>query len=549
MKKIKLSVLLFLLIIKASAQVENSKFNKFFENWKDENKPGVVGGVIKDGKIIFLKAFGSADVKNKKNNTIKTKFQVDDLAKQFTVLATLLLVEEGELSLEDDVRKYLPKLPKYKHQIKIKHLLNHSSGLHNLDPLKELLGIRPFDVFTQEDALKIIYTQKELNFIPGTQFSYLRSDTEVILLSEIIVKVSQKSFSEFTSERVFKPLGMLNTAFNNERKLLSNTAVSYRVGEETHNNPVNDLTLGATNLYTTGEDLAKWFQVYTSSTNPMYELVKKLDDFVVLDSGKRYNSSWGTMSYGRYFDHLERGLESIWQFGINAGYASNMFRFYTKNFVSFVLGNNNRYNGMPAMNMAYEELKEDFPKARIVDFKEIKTKKLSKKELQKFEGYYWKENNGLTRQIYLKNDTLRYKRLESNRETALVPLNDNKFQFVVNSDDEVIITFKDGSFSIKSGVGDASIYRKFTPVELTNSDLKKYLGFYYNEELGIGFELKIKDDKLIAKNFKNGDTTFYPITNNIFRSNTFMLSSITLERNGFYINTDGVSNLFFKKLN
>lgn len=549
MKKIKLSVLFFLLIVKVSAQVENSKFNKFFENWKDENKPGVVGGVIKDGKIIFLKAFGSADAKNKKKNTIKTKFQVDDLAKQFTVLATFLLIEEGKISSEDDVRKYLPKLPKYKHQIKIKHLLNHSSGLYNLDPLKELMGVRSFDVFTQEDALKIIYAQKELNFIPGTQFSYLRSDTEVILLSEIIAKVSQKSFSEFTSEKVFKPLGMSNTAFNNERRLLDNTAVSYRIGEEIYNNPVNDLTLGATNLYTTGEDLAKWFQVYTSSTNLLHELIKKLDDFVVLDSGKRYNSSWGTMTYGRYFDHLERGLESIWQFGINAGYASNMFRFYTKNFVTFVLGNNNRYNGMPAMNMAYEELKEDFPKAQVVDFKEIKTKKLSKKQLQKFEGYYWKENNGLTRQIYLKNDTLRYKRLESNRETALVPLNENKFQFVVNSDDEVIIAFQDNSFSIKSGVGDENVYRKFTPVELTNSDLKKHLGFYYNKELGIGFELKVKNGKLIANSFTNGEIMFYPIVGNVFRSNTFMLSSVTLKKNGFYVKTDGVNLLFFKKLN
>lgn len=548
MKHLKLVFFFYFVKMVLHAQVENAKFDKFFENWKEENKPGVVGGAIKDGKVIFLKAFGSADISNNKRNTIQTKFEVDDLAKQFTVLATFLLVEDGKISLEDDIRRYIPKLPNYKYQIKVKHLLNHSSGLHNLDPIKELLGIRSFDTFTQEDALKIIQSQEELDFIPGTEFSYMRSDTEIILLSEIIAKASEKSFIEFTSERVFKPLGMLNTAFNNERELLDNVAISYRVGEEVLNNPVNNLTLGATNLYTTGEDLAKWFQVYTNSSNPLNKLVKRLDDFVKLDNGEKYNSSWGTMTYGRYFDHLERGLESIWQFGINAGYASNMFRFYTKDFVSFVLGNNNRYNGMPAMSMAYEDLKEEFPKARIVDFKEIKTKRLSKKQLEKFEGFYWKEQNGVARHIYVKNDTLRYKRLESGIETALVPLDDNRFQFVVNSDDEVIMTFKDNSYHIKVGVGDAEVYKKYKSVQLSNTDLEEYVGLYYNDELGVVYELKNEEDKLIASNFKNDETIFYTITNKTFRSNTFMLSCIELENNGFYVKTDGVRKLFFKKL-
>ncbi|WP_299107725.1 serine hydrolase domain-containing protein [uncultured Tenacibaculum sp.] len=548
MKHLKLVFFFYFVKMVLHAQVENAKFDKFFKNWKEENKPGVVGGAIKDGKVIFLKAFGSADISNNKRNTIQTKFEVDDLAKQFTVLATFLLVEEGKISLEDDIRRYIPKLPNYKYQIKVKHLLNHSSGLHNLDPIKELLGIRSFDTFTQEDALKIIQSQEELDFIPGTEFSYMRSDTEIILLSEIIAKASEKSFIEFTSERVFKPLGMLNTAFNNERELLDNVAISYRVGEEVLNNPVNNLTLGATNLYTTGEDLAKWFQVYTNSSNPLNKLVKRLDDFVKLDNGEKYNSSWGTMTYGRYFDHLERGLESIWQFGINAGYASNMFRFYTKGFVSFVLGNNNRYNGMPAMSMAYEDLKEEFPKARIVNFKEIKTKRLSKKQLEKFEGFYWKEQNGVARHIYVKNDTLRYKRLESGIETALVPLDDNRFQFVVNSDDEVIMTFKDNSYYIKVGVGDAEVYKKYKSVQLSNTHLEEYVGLYYNDELGVVYELKNEEDKLIASNFKNDETIFYTITNKTFRSNTFMLSCIELENNGFYVKTDGVRKLFFKKL-
>jgi len=522
--------------------------------WKDDTKPGIAAGVVNNGKVTYLKGFGSTDIENNIKITPQTKFQVDDLAKQFTVLSVLKLIEDEKLSLEDDIRQYITNLPKYTYTIKVKHLLNHSSGLHNLDPIKELLGIQSYDVFTQEHALKLITSQKVLNFKPGTAFSYHRSDTEIILLSEIVAKASGQSFKSYTKQHIFKPLGMTNTAFDNERERLRNTAKSYQVAEHIYDHPINDLTLGATNLYTTAEDLANWFLNYSKPSSSVGQLVKTLDTYVTLDNGKTAASSWGILTYGRYYDHLERGLESIWQFGLINGYGSNIFRFHTKNFVSFVLGNNNRYNGMPAMTMAYKELADDFPKPESVDIATAKIKKRSIENFKTFEGFYWNPANGLAREIVVKNDTLRYKRLENNRETTLLPIGENTFQFVVDSDDEITIEFSSDQFSIISGVSHSKVYNAYLPIKVSEIELTNYAGLYYNEELDITYTFYVEDHKLMAKNLKNGTTEFFSIIDDTFRSNTFMLSGITFKRNnqkeinGFAINTDGISNLFFKKL-
>nr|WP_321233540.1 serine hydrolase domain-containing protein [uncultured Psychroserpens sp.] len=530
------------------------KFDSILSQWDDATKPGLTAGVIKNGKLLYLKGFGVADIESKELITPKTKFQVDDLAKQFTVLGILLLEHQGKLSFEDDIRNYLPELPQHQAPIKIKHLLNHSSGLYTLDPIKELMGIRNNDLFTQEDALKIIRSQKQLNYLPGTAFSYHRSDTEIILMVEIISKASGKSFIEYAKDEIFKPLEMLNTSFNIDRKMLPSLAKSYTIAEDISYNPINDLTLGATNLYTTGEDLAKWFQAFYKD-GALFKIIQQLDKYVSLDASKVYASTWGKMTLGRYFDHPERGLDKMsWQYGLKGGYACNLFRFQSHNFISFVLGNNNRYNGMPTMQMAYQVLETEFTEPVEIDYSKIAFKSLSNKKLKNHEGIYWDKTNGIVREISVKNDSLRYIRLESNRETPLLALSNQKFQFYVSGDTEIFITFYDDHFLLSSLGSDASRYDKIDPIQMDSKALEDYTGIFYNEALNISYTFSVEDDILIATNFKTGATSFYPILNDHFRSNTYMLSGINFTRNsnnkvdGFSINTDGVKDLRFKKM-
>ncbi len=557
-KKIASTLLFLFFYINANAQktIETASFDEIFKEYENSAIPGVVAGVIDNGEVIYLKGFGNADVQNKIKITPQTKFQIDDLAKQFTVLAILLLEQEGKISFEDDVRKYIPELPKYKSTLRIKHLLNHSSGLNNLSAIKELCGIRLNDVFTQRDALKLIGSQKKLNFIPGTDFSYLSSDSELILFAEIVAKASKKSFIEYTSENVFKPLQMTNTIFNNKRDLLENTAFSYRVGDQIKYNPVNDLTLGATNLYTSAEDLTKWYLNYTAPTSLIGQLVEELDVFVTLDNGNFFNSSWGKMTYGRYFEHSERGLPKMWQYGLIGGYASNMFRFHTKGLITFVIGNNNRYNGSLAMQLANEFLENEFLEPPSIDFSKVKIKETPNKVLKKHEGFYWNKKNGLARQVYLKNDTLRYNRLESDRETLLLPLGDNIFQFMVDGDDEIILKFNNEkrTYSIVIGGSDEILYNEYEPLIYSNDKLSDFVGTFYNKELAVVYTFTKENEIIKASNLRNGVTQFYPIKKDIFRSNTLMFLGIKFARNsknkviGFNINTDAVIDLWFAKI-
>ncbi|MEQ6124829.1 serine hydrolase domain-containing protein [Pseudotenacibaculum sp. MALMAid0570] len=551
----KLILLILLTSFTGYSQSKNldEKLDSLLANYVNANKPGLAAGVIKDGKVVYLKGFGLEDIETKKPITIQTKFQVDDLAKQFTVLAILLLEQEGKLSLEDDVRKYLPSLPEYSFTLKVKHLLNHTSGLHTLHPLKELLNIRSTDVFTHEDAINIISSQKKLNFKPGTQFSYHTSDTEVLLMVEIVKSISKQTFQEFTKKQLFEPMEMKNTSFNNSRNILSNLAKSYSIDEKTNYNPVNDLTLGVSNLYTTVEDFAKWFQLYYTNKK-LSDLVKKLDAYVTLDSGKEFASTWGKLTLGRYFDHPERGLPKMsWQYGLVAGYGANVFRYQSHDVVSFVLGNNNRYNGMPAGLLGNHMMEKEFTEPAEIEYSEIDFKTLSKRDLKNFEGVYWDKTNSLVREIYVKNDTLRYKRLESNRETALLALGNNKFQFYLRGDTEVFITFTKNTFEVSSLGSDVSVYNKVDLVDPNTLHLSDYVGHYYNKELDVIVKFSLKESVLTVSNLKTETIRFYPIVKDAFRSNTYIYSGVQFTRknnkvNGFNINTDGVKELFFERI-
>lgn len=553
MRKLVLILVCIPCVIFSQNEISEKKLDSILLSYTNANKPGLAGGVIQNGTVLYLKGFGVEDVETLAPITIKTKFQVDDLAKQFTVFGIFILEKEGKLSLEDDIRKHLPNFPEYRYVVKIKHLLNHTSGLYNLDPLKELLSIEASDIFTHEDAIRIISSQKKLSFQPGTNFSYHRSDTEIILLTEIIKSASGMSFVEFAKKKMFEPLGMTNTLFDRNNSMLSHHAKSYTVAEEITYNPLTDYTLGVTNLYTTVEDLAKWFQLY-SVNGEVSQLVKKLDAYARLDSGKEYAATWGKMTLGRYYDHPERGLQKMsWQFGLVGGYGANFFRFQSHDVIGFVLGNNNRYNGMPAMLLANQIVESAYTEPSEIAFDQIKFTSLSSKKLKKFEGIYWNKTNGLVRKIRFRNDTLRYMRLGSDRETSLLPRTKNKFQFFVNGDTESFVTFDDNGYQFSSLNSLPENFHKIEPIESADVNMEEYAGVFYNRELDLIYRFSIEDESLVATNFNSPKTQFFPIVKDNFRSNTFMLSGIKFLReenkvSGFEIHTDGINGLYFQKM-
>ena len=564
-----LSTLFFILtIVTGSAQLsalEEQSIDSIFIEWNNPNKPGMAAGLIYGNETQYLKGFGIADIETSRAIDPKTKFQIDHLSRQFTVLSILLLEKMEKLRMDEPIQNYIPELPVYQHELTIGHLVNHSSGLNDYEILKLLLGKEEDDVFTHKDAMHLICTQKALNFKPGTKFSYLTSKTELTLLAEVIAKASGESLTVFSKKNIFNPLQMNNSTFVEDyNSIIPNVAHSYQTdGEALKKEVLNLSNVGPTNLYTTAEDLLVWYKKLTlASKQPsiLNKAIKQLDLLVKLDNGATYNSSWGQMTLGRSFYHLERGLPAYWQYGLVGGYGTNVFRFPEQDLTSFVMGNNNSYNGMPAMMMAIHFIEDKFPEPNEVDLTKIKSRKVTTSELQTYEGDYWTAERAAARRFFVENDTLVYTRPGQDQGLASVPLQQKgSFQLKVESDDVIIFTFSEENgkqvYDIKSGIGDPYRYKKYEPITYTAEELNHFKGSFYNEQLNSVYTFKIEDNTLVVNGPENSMATFSPVVKNVFRSSAIQFGSITFERNqngnvtGFFIRTDGIQNLFFTKIN
>lgn len=216
------------------------KIDSLFASYHSQT-PGAAVAIVKDGKIIFKKGYGMADLDHDIPITPQTIFNIASVSKQFTAFAIYLLENEGKISFEDDVRKYIPELPDYGTIIKTKHLLAHTSGLRDQAAIGSLAGWHSGDIITTEQILKLVARQKSLNFTPGTMFNY--NNTGYTLLTEIVYRITGKTFAEYTSENIFKPLGMTNTQFyDNHEKIVKNKAESYeRINNMYYHKPLNPL--------------------------------------------------------------------------------------------------------------------------------------------------------------------------------------------------------------------------------------------------------------------------------------------------------------------
>ncbi|MBC8986546.1 serine hydrolase [Pedobacter sp. N36a] len=534
--------------------------DQVFSEWDNaRHTPGVAAGLLKDDEIVYLKGFGTADVNHQSPITVDTKFQIGTMSKQFTAFAILLLEEQGKLSLSDDVHKYIPQLPDYGHPITIKHLLSQSSGLSDFLALKEIAGWRSKDIFTQQDALNLILQQKKLDYIPGTRFSQTASG--LILLTEVIKQLTGQTFAAFSQQHIFQPLGMKNTLFYDDNELIiPNVAASYQVEKNgLKNNPINYSIVGTTNLYTSAADLSRWYLNFENPKIGSRKLIEKLNLPVTLnDDRTTYNPTAGRLLYGQQYQHAERGVPKFWTYGLEGGYASNIFIFPHQKVTSFVLGNNNRYNGRLAMNMAMEVLGAIFPEPATIDFDQLKTIKLTPQQLETYTGHYWDNENAAARKLYVKNDTLRYQSLDGNDESPLVPVSENIFQMVVDGDDVIIVKFRKEGSTMKMiytyGESDEYVYQAYQPVKHSPAALNGFMGNFYNNALNTTYTLSLNEKGLFTSNKNQPLISLSPIQKDMFLSSARNLGGIRFARDkqknitGFYINSDRIKNLFFEKI-
>ncbi len=311
-----------------------ARVDEIFKEFTAPGSPGCTAGVYQGGKIVYKGAYGMANLDHDVTLTPGSVFHVASVSKQFTATAILLLAADGKLSLDDDVHKFIPELPDFRERITIRHLANHTSGIRDQWDLLGLAGWRySRDLITDDDVLQMLSRQKGLNFKPGERHLY--SNSGYTLLAVIVSRASKQSFRDFTTERIFKPLGMDHTHFRNDfNEVVKDQAYGYaRAGTGYRLSVTNFDTAGATSLLTTVEDLAKWNANFDTGAVGSPSLISALLTRGVLNDGRPIDYAVG-ISHGMY-----RGVPTISHGGADAGYRSMFMRFPEQKFGVAVLCN------------------------------------------------------------------------------------------------------------------------------------------------------------------------------------------------------------------
>lgn len=326
-----LALIAMVLIFVRPTPAQDKKSAAVDEVFADVAKPGSPGcalAVARGGKIVYEKGYGLANIEENVSITPQSVFDIGSTSKQFTASSILLLEKQGKLSVNDDIRKYLPEIPDYGHKITILHLLNHTSGLRDYLTLFDLAGINTDSVTTDEDALAIIANQKALNFEPGSEWLY--SNSGFFLLSVIVKRASGKSLPEFAAENIFAPLEMRNTSYRDDHKqIVPNRALAYDAKEKEGGYALNVSYFEQTGdgaVHTSVEDLLKWDENFYSGKVGGKEFLAELQEAGKLNSGKPLKYAKGLM-VDKY-----RGLPIVEHGGSWGGYRAQLLRFPEQHF-------------------------------------------------------------------------------------------------------------------------------------------------------------------------------------------------------------------------
>lgn len=293
----------------ASVQDRTAEVDKIF-SWVKPGMPGCLAAASQDGTLVVNRAYGLADLERDVPLTTESLLDAGSIRKQFVAAAILLLVEEGKLSLSDDVRKHIPELHDFGHTITIDHLLTHTSGIRDWVPLLNWAGGDP-------DVMSLILRQRTLNFVPGTEWSY--SNSGYVLLPEIVARVSGMTFPEFLHTRVLDPLGMRHSRYVADPDIvIRNRALAYEPqtgGMWKADMRLGDERGGAGALFTTASDLVRWNDALHGGRLGKF-VTEKIQEPATLANGRK-------LTYARGLSLLtEQGTRIVVHGGGAAAYRS-----------------------------------------------------------------------------------------------------------------------------------------------------------------------------------------------------------------------------------
>jgi CubicO group peptidase (beta-lactamase class C family) len=512
--------------------------------------PGATVAVGKGSEILFSKGYGLAEPEYNIANTPQTVFHIASVSKQFTAFSIAVLVDQGKISLDDDIREHLPELHDFGQKITIRHLIHHTSGLRDQWNLLALAGWRLDDVITRNQVLRLISHQTELNEKPGDEFNYC--NTGYTLAAEIVSRVTGKSFADWTAENIFKPLGMANTLFyDDHEKVVANRAYSFQVTNSGIKKSVlSYANVGATSLFTTAEDLLKWSDNFYTRKVGNAKVMKIMKERGILNKGDTLSYAFG--QDGGFY----KGLMAFAHGGSDAGYRSFLIRFPDQKISIAILSNLGSFDpGGLAYKIADIYLKgllQEEPKK--VEVAKAVNVQVNPEVLKTYCGQY-ELQPGFVVTIRMEGEKLVAQAvaqpplpMEAKSETEFeVPQIGGQITFTRSANNEV------NEFVLTQGsnVTKAPRVKEFDPKSIKLSD---YTGVFYSPELETRYTIVLEDDKLKATHIRNEPSELHPVADRIFNAEAWYMGRIEFIKNqqgvvtGMKVSSGRVKNLQFDKL-
>ena len=300
--------------------------------------PGASVIVIQNGRVVLSRAYGLADVQHGVAATTRTDYRLASVTKQFTAMAIMQLVKDGKLGYDLRVRDILPEMPPQSHEVTIRNLLNHTSGVLDYEDLiPDTQTVQVHDV----DVLRLLAARDSMNFAPGTRYRY--SNSGYCLLALVVERISKVSFARFLQERLFGPLGMASSiAHQDGIDTVPNRAYGYTPDSGRFlptDQSVTSATLGDGGVYTSVEDLVHWDQaLYPGGLMDSATMTQATTPPPLPNDSTQYGFGWFIDTY--------RGVRRWRHTGETSGFRNAIQRYPDHRFTVIILTNRN--GGDPA---------------------------------------------------------------------------------------------------------------------------------------------------------------------------------------------------------
>lgn len=534
--KLLISLSLFNTVSSQTSNIYQS-IDTLFGALESKEVPGMAVAVVRDGRLQYQHHYGMANLKKGIPVDSLTEFWIASVTKQFTAAAIYLLESENKISSLNHIRKYIPELPSVFDSVTIEQLLHHTSGIRDGFVLTALSKKMESD-YTNENVLKYLCMQKELNFNPGTRFEY--NNSGYVLLALVIERVTSLSYPEFMKTNIFTPLGMHHTrvagkyevgekmAEGYHSKDFSNKPGSFEEGHFTGN------SYGSTGIVTTLSDLVKW-EIFIHYP----KRVKKLEipGAAILKEGKFKTGERIAYAGGleKFIYHNETVFE---HFGADEGFKANMLYFPGYNLSIIGLSNNTTNNQLSGTLYSIAAM---LLKKKIIPLSTSSTDSLLWEQT-----YYDSSGFPVYKHIKMYKDYARISETPGGFEQVFYNRKDTFLPGDPVPLTSLLITKKDMRIQ-DPYYGQSRTIPAITPPSNGNN-LAPMAGKYYSDELETTYEIIHKQGSLFFELAPGLEFQLYPLTNNDFILEYAGPNYIRFTKKGFEFSREGIHKLSFKKI-